>query len=105
MAKDIKTQMAWVSSSEAKQRIAAAKAHAISEFKKRFPCADISRFEEEVEVDANHKATATVLFTERWFTNGPANKRSQILVTRIRERFGISSRRRLSNAINAVHTN
>ena len=55
--------MSWVNSSEAKQRIAAAKAHAISEFKKRFPCADIFRFE-EVEVDANRKATATVLFTE-----------------------------------------
>ena len=59
-----KVPMSWVNSSEAKQRIAAAKAHAISEFKKRFPRADISRFEEEVEVDANRKATATVLFTE-----------------------------------------
>ena len=64
VAKGIKTQMSWVNSSEAKQRIAAAKAHAISEFKKRFPRTDVSRFEEEVEVDANHKATATVLFTE-----------------------------------------
>ena len=57
-------QISWVNSSEAKQRIAAAKAHAISEFKKHFLRADISRFEEEVELDANRKATATVLFTE-----------------------------------------
>ena len=56
--------MSWVNSSEAKQRIAAAKAHAISEFKKRFLRADISRFQEEVEFDSNRKATATVLFTE-----------------------------------------
>ena len=64
VAKDLKSQMAWLSSSEAKQRADAAKAHAISEFKKRFPRADISRFQEEVEFDSNHKATATVLFTE-----------------------------------------
>ena len=57
--------MKWSSSSEAKQRIAAAKAKALSEFKKRFPRADISRFEEEVEIDPKtRKATATVLFTE-----------------------------------------
>ena len=35
-----------------------------SELKKRFPRADISRFEEEVEFDSNRKATATALFTE-----------------------------------------
>ena len=57
-------ELKWLTSSEAKQRIAAAKALAISEFKKRFPRADISRFEEEVELDANRNATATVLFTE-----------------------------------------
>ena len=56
--------MSWVNTSEAKQRIAAAKAHAISEFKKHFPNADISRFQVEVEADANRKATGTVLFTE-----------------------------------------
>ena len=65
VAKGLKSQMAWLSSSEAKQCIAAAKAHVISEFKKRFPRADIPRFEIEVEIDANRKATATVLFTER----------------------------------------
>ena len=64
VAKGIKTQMSWVNTSEAKQRLAAAKANAISEFKKGFPRADISRFQVEVEVDANRKATGTVLFTE-----------------------------------------
>ena len=62
--KDYEPELKWLSSSEAKQRAAAAKARAISEFKKRFSRADISRFEEAVEVDANYKATATVLFTE-----------------------------------------
>ena len=62
--KDYEPGMKWLSSSEAKQRIAAAKTLAISEFKKRFPRADISRFQEEVELDANRKATATVLLTE-----------------------------------------
>ena len=61
---DFKVPMSWVNSSEAKKHIAAAKAHAISEFKKRFPRADISRFQEEVEFDSKRKATATVLFTE-----------------------------------------
>ena len=44
-AKDYGAEMAWLKSSEAKQRAAAAKAHALSEFKKRFPSADISRFQ------------------------------------------------------------
>ena len=47
-AKDFKAEMAWLKSSEAKQRGAAAKAHAISEFKKRFPYADLSRFKVEL---------------------------------------------------------
>ena len=64
-AADYEALMKWSSSSEAKQRIAAAKAKAISEFKKRFPRADISRFEEEVEMNSKTRnATATVLFTE-----------------------------------------
>ena len=62
--KDYEPKLKWLSSSEAKQRVAAAKALAISEFKKRFPHADISRFQEEVELDASRNATATVLFTE-----------------------------------------
>ena len=44
-AKDYKAELAWFNSSEAKQRAAAAKADAISEFKRRFPHADISRFQ------------------------------------------------------------
>ena len=62
-AKDYEAEMKWFSSSEAKQCTAAAKTCAISEFKKRFPRADMSRFE-EVEFDLKRKATATVLFTE-----------------------------------------
>ena len=64
MAKGVKTQINWLSTSEAKQRIVAAKAYATSEFKKRFPNADISRFHVEAEVDTNRKVTGTVLFTE-----------------------------------------
>ena len=46
-------------------RIAAAKAQALAAFKKRFPRANIARFEEEVEIDpTTRKPTATVLFTE-----------------------------------------
>ena len=56
----------WSRTSEAKQSIAAAKAQAIAAFKKRFPRANMSRFEEEVEIEpTTRKATATVLFTER----------------------------------------
>ena len=44
VAKSFKAEMAWLSSSEAKKRAAAAKARALSEFKKRFPRANISRF-------------------------------------------------------------
>ena len=41
-AKDYAAEWKWMNSSpEAKQRSAAAKAHALSEFKKRFPRADI----------------------------------------------------------------
>ena len=55
----------WSRTSDAKQRIAAAKAQASATFKKRFPRANMSRFEEEVEIEPQtHKATATVLFTE-----------------------------------------
>ena len=64
--KDYEPELKWLSSSEAKQRVTAAKALAISEFKTRFPRADISRFQEEVELDANRKPTATVLFTESY---------------------------------------
>ena len=46
----------WMNSSEAKQRSDAAKAHALSDFKKRFPHAQISRFQVQVEFDANRKS-------------------------------------------------
>ena len=53
-----------MNSSEAKQRSAAAKAQALSEFKKRFPRADMSKFIAQAEFDANRKATARVLFPD-----------------------------------------
>ena len=43
-AKAYDAEWKWLSSSEAKQRGAAAKALALSEFKKRFPHANMSRF-------------------------------------------------------------
>ena len=60
-AKNYEAEWKWLKSSEAKQRAAAAKAHAISEFKTRFPRADISRFKVQVNFDPNRKATEQVL--------------------------------------------
>ena len=64
VAKGFKAEMAWLNTSEAKQRAAAAKALAISEFKKRFPNTDINRFQVQVDFDTNRKATGEVLFKE-----------------------------------------
>ena len=64
MVKDYEAEMKWLSSSEAKQRGAAAKAHALSEFKKRFPRANISKFQVQVDFDPNRKATGRVLFPD-----------------------------------------
>ena len=63
-AKDYAVEWKWMNSSEAKQRSASAKAHALSEFKKRFPRADMSKFIAQAEFDANRKATAIVLFSD-----------------------------------------
>ena len=64
-AKDYEAEWKWMNSSpEAKQRSAAAKAQALSEFKKRFPRADMSKFITQVEFDANRKALARVLFPD-----------------------------------------
>ena len=53
----------WMTTSpEAKQRSDAAKAKALSDFKKRFPHAQMSRFQVQVEIDANRKASGEVLF-------------------------------------------
>ena len=54
----------WMNSSEAKQRSAAAKDQALSDFKKRFPRAQMSRFQVQVEFDANRKALGRVLFPD-----------------------------------------
>ena len=62
--KPFNSEMAWLSSSEVKQRGAAAKALAISDFKKRFPSNDISKFQVQVEFDPNRKATGRVLFPD-----------------------------------------
>ena len=57
------TEWKWMTTSpEAKQRSDAAKAKALSDFKKRFPHAQMSRFQVQVEFDANRKASGEVLF-------------------------------------------
>ena len=63
-AQDFKSEMSWLSSSEAKERAAAAKFIAGSNFKKRFPHADMSRFQIQVEFDVNRKALGRVLFPD-----------------------------------------
>ena len=64
-AKDYEAEWKWMNSSpEAKQRSDAAKAKALSEFKKRFPRADASKFIAQVDFDANRKATGRVLFPD-----------------------------------------
>ena len=64
-AKNYEAEWKWMNSSpEAKQRSDAAKAQAFSEFKKRFPRADLSKFIARVEFDPNRKATGRVLFPD-----------------------------------------
>ena len=63
-AKAYDAEWKWLSSPEAKQRRAAAKALALSNFQKRFPHANMSLFQVQVDFDANRKATATVLFPD-----------------------------------------
>ena len=64
-AKDYEAEWKWLNTSpEAKQRSDAAKAKALSEFKKRFPRADMSKFIVQDEFDSNRKATGRVLFPD-----------------------------------------
>ena len=63
-AKAYDAEWKWMNSSEAKQRSDAAKAQALSAFKKRFPHAQMSRFQVQVEFDANRKALGRVLFPD-----------------------------------------
>ena len=63
-AKAYDAEWKWMNSSEAKQRGAAAKALALSDFQKRFPHAQMSRFQVQVEFDANRKALGRVLFPD-----------------------------------------
>ena len=60
-AKAYAAEWKWLSSSEAKERSAAAKAVALSDFKKQFPYADMSKFQVQVDFDANRKALGRVL--------------------------------------------
>ena len=64
VAKEYEAEWKWLNSSKAKQRSDAGKAHAFSEFKKRFPSANISRFIAQVDFDPNFKATGRVLFPD-----------------------------------------
>ena len=61
-AKAYAAEWKWLSSSEAKQRSQAAKDVALSDFKKLFPYADMSKFQVQVDFDANRKALGRVLF-------------------------------------------
>ena len=63
-AKDYEAEWKWLNSSEAKQRTDAAKTYSLTEFKKRFPSADESRFQVQVDFDLNRKATGRVLFQD-----------------------------------------
>ena len=63
-AKAYNAEWKWLSSSEAKQRSAAAKAVALSEFKKRFPQANTAKFQVQVDFDTNRKALGRVLFPD-----------------------------------------
>ena len=60
----VNSDMAWLRPPEAARLAKAAKAKAISDFKKHFPNADVSRFKVQVDFDAKHKATGEVFFPE-----------------------------------------
>ena len=82
-AKAYDAEWKWMSSTEAKQRSDAAKAKALSDFKKRFPHAQMSRFQVQVEFDANRKALGRVLFPDgEWLLGKPAHRRPKVLVPR-----------------------
>ena len=64
-AKDYEAEWKWINSSpEAKQLSDAAKAKAFSNFRKRFPHADVTKFIARVDFDPNRKATGRVLFPD-----------------------------------------
>ena len=63
-AKAYDAEWKWMNSSEAKQLSDAAKAQALSAFKKRFPHAQMSIFQVQVEFDASRKALGRVLFPD-----------------------------------------
>ena len=63
-AKDYDAEWKWMNSSPEAKQLSELKAQALSEFKKRFPRADMSRFIVQDEFDSNRKATARVLFPD-----------------------------------------
>ena len=64
-AKAYDAEWKWMTTStEAKKLSDAAKAKALSDFKKRFPHAQMSRFQVQVEIDANRKASGEVQFPD-----------------------------------------
>ena len=64
-AKDYEAEWKWINSSpEAKQLSDAAKAMAFSNFKKRFPRADVTKFIARVDFGSNRQATGRVLFPD-----------------------------------------
>ena len=99
VAKEYEAEMKWLSSSEAKQRADAAKAYALTEFKKRFPSANISRFQVQVDFDTNR-----IVFRWRWIMGKPTDRRPQILVARSEGCFGVSSRWEVSCTAIAAYT-
>ena len=62
VAKAYAAEWKWMNSAEAKQRSSSAKTVSMSDFKKHFPYADMSKFQVQVEFDANRKALGRVLF-------------------------------------------
>ena len=60
----IDSKLKWMKSPEATKLAKAAKAKALSNFKQRFPNADMRAFTLQVDFDENHKATGEVFFKE-----------------------------------------
>ena len=84
--------LAYLTSPKALKLAAAAKAEALSVFKKRFPRAD--RFTVQVDFDEKHKATGEVFFTE---APGSLQERvrytAQVVDPSNERHFGIVARR------------
>ena len=106
-AKDYEAEWKWINwSPEAKKLSDKAKAQALSNFKKRFPQADISKFIVQDEFDSNRKATGRVLFPDgdgSW--ENPLIEDRKYWSQPLKDALGGSSRWWLSNAITTVKMN